>query len=165
MDLSTSILGATAAAYIRERQGAALLRIGSDTFTRADLARVECFNFTAAATLSRILNRELQVKDTREVFERIPPEALALPRLGAIGLAVLGAAFEAKRLGGEAPLLAWMRKHRPEAKVITFASLKHHDEAERARERKDTRARKRRRRDRAHSIRIDRHEARRAPGA
>ena len=57
MDLSNRVLGSYVAKQMRERVSSVLLRIGRDTFTRADLARVECFNFTAAANLSAILGR------------------------------------------------------------------------------------------------------------
>ena len=154
MDLSASILGKSVVTYLQERQKVAVLRIGKDLFDRATLAKVACFNFTAAANLSRILNAELQVKDTREVYEHVHPDRLAIPKLGAVSLAVLGAAFEAKKLGGDAPLANWFLKHRGSA--ITFASLKHHDEQERAREKKELKARKSQRRNTAHAIRVER---------
>jgi len=126
MDLSESLLGKTVARQLGERAAAIVLRIGSDGFDRAALARVACFNFAAAANLSAILNRELQVEDTRDVFDRIAPRDLALPRLGAVSLAVLGAAFEAKRIGGDAPLAAWARKHAGTGVAIrTFGTVKH----------------------------------------
>jgi hypothetical protein len=154
MDLSAAVLGKSVVTYLRERQTVAVLRIGKDTFDRAALAKVACFNFTAAANLSNILTRELQVKDTRDVFNNVHPDRLAIPRLGAVSLAVLGAAFEAKGIGGDAPLANWFTKHRGSA--ITFASLKHRDEAERAQERKDKKARKAARRNTAHALRVER---------
>jgi hypothetical protein len=158
MDLSAAILGKSVVAYITERQKTAVLRIGRDLFDRSALSKVACFNFTAAANLSKLLNTELRVKDTREVFEHIHPDRLAIPRLGAVSLAVLGAAFEVKGLGGDAPLLNWFAKHR--GSPITFASLKHKDETERAKEKKDTKARKAARRNIAHTIRVERLEKR-----
>jgi hypothetical protein len=154
MDLSASILGKSVVGYIRERQASAVLRIGKDTFDRASLSAVACFNFVAAANLSKLLTTELQVKDTREVFNSIHPDRLAIPRLGAVSLAVLGAAFEVKGLGGDAPLENWFIKHRGTA--ITFASLKHRDEQERAKEKKEIKARKRARRNTAHALRVER---------
>jgi hypothetical protein len=154
MNLSASILGRSVVAYIQERQKIAVLRIGKDLFDRATLAKVACYNFTAAANLSKLLNAELQVKDTREVFDHVHPDRLCIPRLGAVSLAVLGAAFEAKGLGGDAPLESWFRKHRDG--LITFASLKHRDEAERAKEKKETKTRKAARRNTAHAIRVER---------
>lgn len=157
MDLSTSVLGSYVAGQLRERRDAVLLRIGRDTFDRASLANVSCYNWTAAMNLSNILNRELAVKDTRDVFEHVAPMTLALPRLGAVSIAVLGAAFEAKGIGGGAPLEAWVRKHaEKDAPIHTFASLKHHDEAERAAERRATRARFTARRSKAHRLRSGR---------
>ena len=147
---------------LQERRSAVLLRIGKDGFTRGALAGVDCFNFIAAANLSAILNKELQVKDTRDVFDRIPPAALALPHLGAFAIAVLGAAFEVKRIGGDAPLVAWIRRHAgaKDAKVHTFVSLKQHEAKDRAEERKADRANRETRRAKAHRLRRDRFLAR-----
>ena len=158
MNLSASILGKSVVDALQARQRAPVLQIGKDRFDRAMLARVACFNFTAAANLSKILNAELQVKDTRDVFESIHPDRLALPRLGAVSLAVLGAAFEAKGLGGNAPLEAWFTKHR--GGMITFATLKQRDEAERAKEKQQTKTRRAQRRDTAHAIRVARFQKR-----
>lgn len=162
MDLSPSVLGSGIVARLNERRTAWVLKIGRDGFTRSQLAGVECFNFQAAATLSAVLNKELNVKDTRDVFERIPPAELALPRLGAIAIAVLGAAFEAKGIGGDAPLVAWVRKHAsgPDVKVHTFVSLKIHDAKERAEARSADRERSAARRSKAHRLRRDRFLAR-----
>ena len=162
MDLSSSVLGAGIVAKLNDRRTAWILKIGRDGFTRSQLAGVECFNFQAAATLSAILNKELNVKDTRDVFERIPPAELALPRLGAIAIAVLGAAFEAKGIGGDAPLVAWVRKHAgaPDAKVHTFVSLKVHEAKEHAAERAEARRTRETRRAKAHRLRRDRFTAR-----
>lgn len=156
MDLSNRVLGSYLATKLQERASSVLLRIGRDTFGRGDLARVECYNFTAAANLSAILNRELNVKDTADVFQRIAPQALALPRLGAVALAVLGAAFEAKRLGGDRPLENWVRNHTEHHKVEeirTFGSMKHQREPSEA---ADLKRRKHARRDQAHRLRVSR---------
>lgn len=102
-----------------------------------------------------VLNQHLQVKDLRDVYMNVSPEALALPRLGAISLAVLGAAFEAKGLGGEEPLDAWAKKHLGDA-VRTFHTIKEREAAEAAKEKKERRRRKQQRRDEAHRIRSER---------
>lgn len=126
MDYSDALLGAYHARKLREKAGAPVLVIGSDRFTRHDLAAVECFNFLAAANLSHILNEALAVKNTAAVFNQVAPADLALPRLGVVALAVLGAAFQAKGLGGQAPLEAWAKKHlAKDAHVTTFDTLKH----------------------------------------
>ena len=134
MNLSTSILGTTAVAQLKQHAGAPLLQIGSDRFTRHDLAGVDCFNFTAARNLGHILTNGLAVKNLRDVYDRIPPHRLALPGLGVIALAVLGAAFEAKGLGGDEPLESWARKHalpgpkgQGAAELTTFATMKKHE--------------------------------------
>lgn len=159
MDLSDQVLGKHTAQQLRERASAPLLRIGADVFDRGDLAGVACFNFGAAANLSRILTNELQVKNTKDVFEHVAPEALMLPRLGVISLAVLGAAFERKGLGGEHPLESWVIRHRhkdAKREFVTFGSMKEKQRAHADQEKKDTKARKATRRNKAHKIRVDR---------
>ena len=128
MDLSTSVLGRSVVNYLVERQKASVLTIGRDTFDRAVLAGVACYHFIAAANLSKLLS-DLGAKDTRDVFDNVNPERLVLPRLGSVSLAVLGAAFEAKGIGGDAPLENWFRKHRNGGGVVTFDTLKHRDDA------------------------------------
>jgi hypothetical protein len=128
MDLSSRVLGTTTAHRLEERATAVLLRIGRDEFHRGDLASVACFNFLAAANLSAVLNRELQVRDAKDVFDHVSPSALALPRLGAVAIAVLGACFEVRGLGGDHPLEAWVRKHterHTDNEIRTFDTLKH----------------------------------------
>jgi len=161
MDLSPRILGTGLAKQLRERASAPLLRIGSDVFDRNALAHVHCFNFIAAAHLDRTL-RELGVKSTRDVFERIPPSALALPQIGAISLAVLGAAFEARGIGGAAPLEAWVRRHalagdsRGKDPLVTFTTIKHREAAAAKAERRTRKQIKQTRRQQAHSLRLAR---------
>jgi hypothetical protein len=139
MDLSAAVLGKSTVSYLVEQRTTAVLKIGRDTFDRVALAGVACFNFAAAANLSRILNAELRVADTRDVFDHVAPDRFVLPRLGPVSLAVLGAAFEAKGIGGNAPLENWFNKHRE--KTVTFAALKQHD----ARTNKPARRRRRKR--------------------
>jgi hypothetical protein len=158
MDLSASVLGKAVVDYLHRTQDKPVLTIGRDKFSRGQLSLVACFNFTAAANLSNILNRELQVKDTRDVFEHIHPDRLALPRLGAVSLAVLGAAFESKGLGGNAPLTNWFKRHA--IAPVTFHTLKARESAEVATEKKATKARRRARRNTAHEIRVNRFEQR-----
>lgn len=128
MYLSAAVLGQSAVRAISERTSTAILVVGSDTFYRRDFAHVECFNFIAAANLSQILHDQVPVKNLRDLFDRIPPSALLLPRLGPISLAVLGAAFEIRGIGGDAPLEAWIQRHQsqPDARFVTFPTLKQH---------------------------------------
>lgn len=158
MHLSARVLGATVVTALQERHSAVLLTIGADTFTRAQLARVACWNFVAAANLSKILNRELNVKDTRDVFDHVPPTKLAVSGLGAVSLAVLGAAFEAKKVGGDRPLEAWVIKHslNGSAEMKTFHTLKAREAKERAAETGAVITRKQARRGKAHRLRVER---------
>ena len=162
MDLSTSVLGAGVVGHLLQRQTAAVARFGRDHVTRADLAKYHCYNFQAAVTLSATINREFDIRDTKDLFEHVSPAALALPRIGSIAIAVLGAVFQMKHLGGPHPLEAWVRHHAsaPDAKVHTFTSMKIRDAKERAAERQEKRRRQRTRRAAAHSLRRDRFLAR-----
>jgi len=148
MHLSTRVLGASVVNAITARASTPLLVIGSDRFRRADLAAVGCYHWIAAAHLSAAIEAIGGVRSARDLFDRIPPEALVLPGVGAVTLAVLGAVFERKSIGGSTPLEAWITKHRaPEAarEFVTFATLKAHErkretgEGKASRRRADTR--------------------------
>jgi hypothetical protein len=146
MNLSSRILGSTVAEQLQERSEATVLQIGRDKFTRGDLSTVQCFNYIAAQNLSRVL-ADLNVRDTRHLFDQIPPSALAVPRVGAVALAVLGAAFEVRAVMADAdvpPLEAWVRKHADgnvDAALVTFHTIKHREAAEQRQERADRKAR------------------------
>lgn len=121
MDLAFKVLGSTAVGHLSKLSAEAVLIVGRDKLTRADLAGVECFNFVAAKNLSAAC-KALGVESLRDLFETVPPRDLALPHVGVISLAVLGAAFEARKVGGDSPLETWVRKHAP--KLTTFSSIK-----------------------------------------
>lgn len=125
MNLSTRVLGTNIVKEITARNAAPLLTVGKDVFYRGDLAGVGCFNFLAALRLSRAL-ADLGVRDVRDVFENVPPTSLVMPQVGSIALSVLGAAFEARKIGGEQPLEAWVLKHRAGSShpLVTFSTLK-----------------------------------------
>lgn len=162
MNLSPRVLGKTVVTQLEQRAATPVLRIGSDSFRLTDLAGVDCFNFVAARNLDHIINVHLAVKDTRDLFTNVHPRHLALPRLGAISFAVLGAAFEIKHLGGDRPLEAWVTKHRDDnatREFLTFATLKQHttrDAQAAAEERRAAKRRKALRRHQAHRLRADR---------
>jgi|SRR5688572_6105812 len=145
MQLSTRVLGHHVVHALATRASAAVLTIGSDRFRRQDLGAIGCFNFIAAAHLEAAVAAIGGVRNTRDLFQRIPPEALVVPGVGSISLAVLGAAFECKGIGGAAPLEAWMTQHRPEGAraFVTFDTLK---SQEKKREAGETRAKRARRR-------------------
>ena len=137
-------------------------------FTRRDLAKSGA-TFAAAANLSHLLT-SLGARNTRDVFDHVPPSALVLPRLGVISFAVLGAAFELKGLGGDAPLETWIAKHRPKDAAdtfVTFDTMKHQETAREpgeARARAQRRARKGARRDKAQRLRVERFTTRHTAG-
>jgi hypothetical protein len=156
MHLPDHILGKGAVAAIQARIKAPVLTIGSDRFTRAHLASINCFNFLAAATLSNIVTNQLKVKDTRDLFQRVTPDALALPGLGVISLATLGAAFEQK-LGKT--LEDYIDHHRAENESVrTFHTIKahHSDSKAEAQAKRDEKKRKRGRQAQAHELRVER---------
>ena len=162
MNLSTTILGSTAVKQLQATSKASVLEVGSDRLTRAELARVACFNFHAAKNLSAVL-KTLDVKNLADLYARLPPSAVALPHIGAISLAVLGAAFEAKRIGGEAPLESWVRKHAGtdgRKAMVTFDTMKARELAELSQEKKARKERKQARRQVAHETRVARFVAR-----
>lgn len=159
MDWSSSVLGSGVVAKLQARRSAFVCEFGRDGFTRADFAAVDCFNYQAAATLSAAV-KPLHVKDTRDLFDRVSPAELAVPRVGSIAIAVLGAAFQKRGIGGASPLEAWVKKHAGAEGVRTFVTFKAHEAAERAEERKAARHTRESRRAKAHRLRRDRFLAR-----
>lgn len=164
MYLSTSILGKAIVDKLEQRQSAPVLVIGSDRFTRPQLSKIGCFNFTAAARLTHLLTSELKIKNTRELFLSVPPQHLAIPQLGSICLATIGAAFEVKGLGTLADYIA--RHTEKGHTVVTFTTMKLNvlDVAAAKNEKKELKARKARRTDKAHEIRVERHVTRTGNG-
>lgn len=162
---SSSVLGANTVTKQVSRLTDAILVIGRDRFSRADLGAVKCFNFSAALNLSNALaaTKSLQhIKSTADLFETVSPLALVLPRLGDVGLAVLGAAFEIQDVGGRKPLEAWFAKHLEG--LVTFHTIKaqhvtkasKRDAVAKRTERQAVNARKHARRNVAHGLRIAR---------
>lgn len=123
MDLSLAVLGTGARRSLQSQIDGVVLKIGNDSFRRADLANVACFNYVAARRLGDVLSK-LRAKDTADVFARISPRDLAVPDIGPIALAALGAAFELKKLGGESPLEKWASAHDEGHALVTFNTVK-----------------------------------------
>lgn len=124
MDFSEKVLGHYHAGKLRTHNQTPVLIVGADKFTRADLSKVECFNFVAAARLTALF-KALRVPNLKHVFEKVPPGEIAVASIGTISMAVLGAAFEAKGLGGDAPLTTYV-KHHLDDHLVTFDTMKHH---------------------------------------
>lgn len=133
MDYGHHLLGLGVSRTLQERAQTTLFQIGSDKFTRGHLAKVDCYNFMSAQNpkLAAVLNEELikddrgnvrRPRNTRDLFYNVPPQKLARPGIGSFTLAVLGACFEAKGLGGEEPLRAWVEHH--DLEDVTFNTLK-----------------------------------------
>lgn len=157
MDLSTAVLGKATVAALQTRLATPILVIGSDRFTRHELAKTDCFNFIAAATLNTAL-KDIGAKNTRDLFDHYPPWILAVPRVGPIALAVIGCAFLTKKIGGPRPLEAWMAKHTKAGTdgIVTFSTIKKHAHDEMAAEQKEAKKRKRQRINQARDIKTER---------
>jgi hypothetical protein len=140
MNLAPTVLGSHAVTRLHELQREHVLIVGSDKLTRHNLAAVGCFNFVAARFLTTAL-KELGAKSLRDVFDNHAPRSLAMPHVGVISLAVLGAAFESKNIGGQNPLQAWVMKH--QEKVVTFDTMKHREAKAEREAKKDAKRRKR----------------------
>lgn len=161
MDLSAAVLGKATVAALQTRLATPVLVIGTDRFTRHDLAKTDCFNFIAAATVNTAL-KDIGATSTRDLFDHYPPWTLALPRIGPIALAVIGCAFLVKKIGGPRPLEAWMAKHSKagEDSIVTFSTIKKHIHDELRAVKKEARKRKQQRTNKARDIKTERFLAR-----
>ena len=162
MYLSRTILGKSIVERLEHRASDPVLVIGADYFTRPQLSKIGCFNFLAAARLTHLLNVELKVKSTRDLFLNYGPQHLALPGLGAISLATVGAAFEVMKLGNLEDYVA--RHHHKGDHSVTFARMKVNvlDQQAAAAEKRDKKRRQRSRGRTAHELRVARHVERHA---
>jgi hypothetical protein len=166
MNLASSVLGAGAVKHLTYLADEVILEVGNDRLGRKELAAVGCYNFTAARNLSAVL-KPLQLPSLKHLFEHVPPASLALPHLGVISLAVLGAAFEVRKVGGANPLLAWVQSHAGDEKraMVTFHTLKHREAQELLNEKKAVIERRRGRKGKAHGLRVARFTARQQASA
>ena len=128
MRLSSKVLGTATAEKLGTRAAEHVLIVGSDKLTRGDLAEVGCFNYLAAQNLTAILAKFFTVENLRDLYEHTPPRELALPHLGVISLAVLGAAFEVREIGGDDPLENYVKHHSDNGKIVTFDTIKLREE-------------------------------------
>jgi len=162
MELPTEVLGLSTVTKLKSRHSAAVLVIGGDKFTRPELSKVGCFNFLAAARLSELL-KELEVKSTRDLFQNFGPQHLALPGLGSICLATVGAAFEVKQIGTLKDYVA--RHFKKGDQVVTFSTMKIHilDQQAAANEKRELKKRAGSRQRTAHEHRVRRHVERHTP--
>jgi len=148
MNFSPTVLGTPTANKLALTATTPVLEVGRDRLTRGQLAAVGCYNFIAATRLTGILRTELEgVTSLRQLFDKVSPTDLALPRIGAVSLAVLGAAWEVKGIGGDNPLEAWVRHHASaqdgRKEVVTFFTVKARHAAEEARQKQADRAARR----------------------
>jgi len=143
VDYAANVLGTYLSQRLATRYTGVILSIGRDHYTRGDLARVGCYHFLAAQTLSAILPEHVDVADTRDLYEHVSPSDLMVKRVGAIAVAVLGAAFEARGLGGKHPLGSWFERHNLDTTVDTLKQ--HHKSAAESGPAAPTRKRPRRR--------------------
>lgn len=153
MNLTARILGTHAVDRLSAISQEHVLVAGSDKLTRSDLAGVDCYNFVAARYLTQALH-DIGVENLKDVYERVPPRELARPHVGVITLAVLGAAFEHKRIGGDNPLENYVKKHQD--KLVTFDTIKLREERAERQAKKDAKRKKRARQQKAHELRVER---------
>jgi hypothetical protein len=159
MNLAPTILGSYAVTQLTRQAGEVILEVGADKLGRKELAGVGCYNFMAARNLSAVV-KSLQIPNLKFLFEHVPPANLALPHMGVISLAVLGAAFEARKIGGANPLESWVRFHANHGEekqaMVTFHTLKQRELAEVSNEKKAVEQRRRTRVGKAHKLRVTR---------
>ena len=78
----------------------------------------------------------------------------------------VGAAFEARKIGGQTPLLSWVQLHarggNEQQAMVTFHTMKQRELAEARNEKKATKDRKQTRRNKAHKLRLARFGERQA---
>jgi len=127
MEYSTVAFGTTVVRHLQQRASTAIVTIGSDHYTRTDLAGVTCFNFIAAAHLNSAI-KSLDVKSTRDLFRRIEPAALAKPGIGTYAYVVLAAIFEHDGLGS---IEDWLRRSVKKATASSASRASRNDCSER----------------------------------
>lgn len=158
-------IGSSVTDTLQKRVTTPLVSIGNDHFFRTQFATLGFFADRAASNLSKqIAEHYPHIKNTKELYERVSPNDLTLPGLGAFTIAALGPIYQLKKIGGEKPLDAWALKHRKGNgdALVSFNALKHRsvDMKAEAQERKQKKQRRQKRRDRAHETRVDRFETR-----
>ena len=126
MLLSQVIYGSHAVKVAEDRLTGAVLVIGRDQFTRGELAQIGCYSDRGARNLSELLST-FRVKSVEQLYKQFSPQDLAIPRLGALSLMVLGAAFELKGLG---TIESWAEAHRTNGHLVSFTTIKHQIEKE-----------------------------------
>jgi hypothetical protein len=136
------IFGATYLKYFTED---AVLTIGTDTWSRADVVAMGVTQTVACGNLSKIA-KSLGVRNLQDLYARTSPYSFTEYRAGVATLYVLFAAFADKGLDPA----KWYRGKSESAVLVTFESLKHREAKARERERQDERKRSRSKRARQH---------------
>lgn len=96
------------------------LQIGSDAWSRHELANdLGCGNYRAASLVTRAM-RKLKVRSIEEVFTYDPIDLAGIHQLGETGMWVLLRALEAKGFN----TLAWYGANRKDTELVTFRTLK-----------------------------------------
>jgi hypothetical protein len=130
-----AIFGST---YVKHLTDSPILTIGSDHWTRADVAAMGITQTVACGNLTKIA-KGLGVRSLRDLFDRTSPYSFTEYRAGVATLFVLFAAFADRGLDPS----TWYRGKKPTDVIVTFYSLKKRDADARARERRDERKRSR----------------------
>lgn len=130
------IFGST---YLKAFTGTPVLIIGTDVWTRQEVAKMGLTQTVACGNLSKIAKR-LGVRSTADLFERTSPYSFTEFRAGVATLYVLFAAFADKGLNPS----EWYQRKRESEVIVTFESLKQRELKARQREREDEQKRTRR---------------------
>lgn len=116
--------------FLQSRTNDPILVIGSDTWSRTDLAKMGIVETLAARILTRIV-RDLNVRSTKDLYEKTSPYSLASTHAGVTTLYVLFSAFRAKGLN----IRQWYQtvkqngNERPETgAVVSFTHFKHREQ-------------------------------------
>jgi hypothetical protein len=137
--------------FIRDFTEHPVLRIGSDTWTRADLQRAGVFQMRACSILSGMA-KDLGAKSLKHFHASTSPYSFADFKAGVHTLYVLFAVFQDRGLS----VAGWYAAGEKKA-VVTFLALKQRELKARAREREDTARRKRSRMRRSHESQVAQH--------
>lgn len=150
-DQLVPILGTTFVHALNDHDDGAALRIGSDVWSKHEVATDLGIVHTKACSLLSAVAKKLKVRDTADLFESTSPYTFAEFSVGVTTLYVMFSAFLSKGLDPQ----AWYRQGQAHA-VVTFLSLKERERVANARTRADQKRRDHAARRTSHKTRVDR---------
>lgn len=150
-DQLVRILGAPFVRQLNDHDDGAALRIGSDVWSKHEIATDLGIVHTKACSLLSTVAKKLKVRNTADLFEQTSPYTFAEYPVGVTTLYVMFSAFLAKGLDPQ----AWYRQGQEHA-IVTFLSLKERERVAERRTRDDQKRRVRASRHKSHQTRVDR---------